>query len=345
MKQFPLSRDLLVLLAAIVLLALTSPLVKWLMMHGGSSGLVAPDAISFCNVLFVGNLCAGLTTLFFFGPRATLAGARRVQHRLLLLVNVLFAVAIPSLLFTALETTSITNLILLGRFEAISFAGFSALFFRSKLTRHQAAGYAVITIGILALVIVQGMGSFTRGDLYVILAATLQGLAACASKICVGGMPLRSFVFVRNAGSAIVFFVIAIKLYGPGHFAEAFGPGLWVVMGVYGLGVVALGQLAWYRSLERVRPATIAALAMCSPAVAILFAIALLGELPTGAQILGGVIIAAGMVVAGRGRSGEQPETGATEASLAGAPPVPLAAAAGILDPVPDSSREFADEG
>ncbi|MHC4137518.1 MAG: DMT family transporter [Planctomycetota bacterium] len=321
------SRDLLVLLAAVALLALVGPLTKWLIVHGGRTGLVRPEAISFCNVLFVGNLLAGLTTLVAFGPRATIAGLRETRHRALLALNVLFAVAIPVLIFTALETTTVTNVILLGRFESIAFALFSFLFFRSMLAGRQLVDYAVIVIGILALVIVQGMGSFMRGDVYVIAAAALQGLAACTSKIVVRGMPVRTFVFVRNAVSAVVFFAIAIVLYGPRHFADAFAPGLWVVMTVYGLGVVALGQLAWYRSLERLRPTTLAAFSMASPAIAIVFAIILLGELPTTAQIVGGVIIAAGMVVSGRGRAGESPETGATEASLAGGCAVPLSAA------------------
>ena len=77
LKQLPLSRDLLVLLSGIVLLALASPLIKWMVVNGDRTGLVAPNAISYCNALFVGNLCAGLTALLFFGPRATLVGARR----------------------------------------------------------------------------------------------------------------------------------------------------------------------------------------------------------------------------------------------------------------------------
>ncbi|MBT8484444.1 MAG: EamA family transporter [Phycisphaerales bacterium] len=318
---------LFVLAGAVVLLALAGPLVKWLVTQGGPDGLVAPNAISFCNVLFVGNLCAGLTTLLFFGPRATAAGVireRGVRRWMLLVISVAFAVAIPTMLFTALETTTVTNLILLGRFESISFAACAAVFFGATLTRSQLAGYTVIALGIGALVLIQGMGALTRGDLLVIAAAGLQGLAACTSKLVLAEMPVRSFVFLRNAASAIVFFIIAIILYGPAHFAHAFGPGLWIVMLVYGLGVVALGQLAWYRSLEQLVPATVAAFAMASPAIAIGFAVVLLGEFPTPGQIAGGVIIAIGIAIAGRGRRQGHPQTGGTEASLGGASALPI---------------------
>ena len=46
------------------------------------------------------------------------------------------------------------------------------------------------------------------------VAATLQGLAAAASRGSLREMGVRAFVFARNAGSAIVFFVVAMILFG-----------------------------------------------------------------------------------------------------------------------------------
>ncbi len=79
---------------------------------------------------------------------------------------------------------------------------------------------------------------------------------------------------------------------------------------VYGLGVVVLSQIAWYRSLAVLAPSTVASWSMMSPALAILFAYLLLREVPGTAQIIGGVVIAAGMVVARLGARKPPPEMG-----------------------------------
>ncbi len=55
------------LILAIVLAALATPIVKWLLVHGGKLGISNPNAISFCNILFVGNICSGIVVLATFG--------------------------------------------------------------------------------------------------------------------------------------------------------------------------------------------------------------------------------------------------------------------------------------
>ena len=51
------------MLAAIILAALATPVVKWLVVHGGKVGISNPDAISFCNILFIGNFLSGIVVV------------------------------------------------------------------------------------------------------------------------------------------------------------------------------------------------------------------------------------------------------------------------------------------
>ncbi len=55
------------LVLTIILAALATPIVKRLVMHGGKLGLSNPNAISFCNILFGGNLCSGDVVLIYYG--------------------------------------------------------------------------------------------------------------------------------------------------------------------------------------------------------------------------------------------------------------------------------------
>ncbi len=110
------------LILAIILAALATPIVKWLVMHGGKLGLSNINAISFCNILFVGNLCSGLVVLVYFGWKDIWRQLRELTAKtgLLLMGNLLIGTVLaPIFLYIALETTMVTNLVLLTRIEFV----------------------------------------------------------------------------------------------------------------------------------------------------------------------------------------------------------------------------------
>ena len=74
-------RALLFLGLGTILFALGPALIKLLTLMGGRFGLQNPGAVSFCNVLFVGNFCAGLVTLAAYGRRSLLSELRALPHR------------------------------------------------------------------------------------------------------------------------------------------------------------------------------------------------------------------------------------------------------------------------
>ena len=293
-----------ILLVSVALLALGSPLTKLLVRDGGKLGLVAPESISFCNVLFVGNLCAAGVVLAFFGARKVVGEIRAMPRRawLPMAASILFAAAIPSLIFTALTTTTVTNAILLGRFESIAFALLGGLFGATLPPRAALAGYAVILVGIVTLALVQGMGHLAIGDGYVMLAALLQALAAHVAKRTLEHTTVGAFVALRNGASALIFFVIAVVLYGFEHFQHAFRPGLWPVMLAYALVAIVLAQVGWYSAICRAPGERVAGISLLSPFFGVFFAWLLVGENPSAAQWTGGAIIAVGMAIARRGK-------------------------------------------
>ncbi|MEM7261323.1 MAG: DMT family transporter [Planctomycetota bacterium] len=290
--------DRVLLFAAVALLALASPLVKWLVEVGGPNGYAEPNSISFCNVLFVGNLCAAVVTGVAYGPRRTARTLRTELPRVwpAALLNLAFAVLIPTLIFIALETTSVVNLAFLGRFESVAFAAVG-VFLGVTVTRGQWVGYGVIAVGVILLAFLESMGMPSRGDVLIVVAAVLQGIAAHATRPVTARTGVASFVVFRNLGSAVTFFVIAVWLYGFEHFMDAFGPRFWVAMTVYAALAVAGGQLAWYRSLARVPGPTIASFAMLAPVFGIFFAWVLLSAPPSPIQWAGGAVVGVGMVI------------------------------------------------
>jgi drug/metabolite transporter (DMT)-like permease len=317
--------QLLFLALAITLFSLASPLIKWLIRHGGELGLSHPGAISFCNVLFVGNLAAGLLVAGMFGLsglRRDLAQLTGMQH-VRLFVGMVLAAAIPALLFIALETTTVTNVVLLSRFEAVVFAILSVVLLNQRLQLSQAMGLTIIAVGILGLVLLESDFHLMSGDGLTLLSAVLHAGAAVLGKKLLENLSVRAFVFARNLGSSILFFVVAIYLYGFEHFMDAFAASLWIPMVIYALVIIVVGQFAWYRALAKLPPATVANWSMSSPFLGILFAFLLLQEVPTGAQWIAGAIILVGMVVTRLGPRREGEVVPAPEQSLAAAEGMP----------------------
>src|SRR5438067_1916831 len=97
------------LVFATILFSLSDPFLKVIIGQGKIVGLKHPDAISFCNVLFVGNLCAGLVPLFFMRPKVAINEIKSAKRNdiLLLLLETFCVFLYPSLVFYALIQSSI----------------------------------------------------------------------------------------------------------------------------------------------------------------------------------------------------------------------------------------------
>ena len=142
---------LVLLVLAILLFALGPAVLKLLTMSGGKLGITAPGSISFCSVLFIGNLCAGLVTLVFAGPRRILrelVSVPRATKVYLVLGAVVFTIH-PALLYSALEETTLLNVVLLSRFHGIAYVVVGYLFLRAVVSRLEVLGYAIIAVGVL----------------------------------------------------------------------------------------------------------------------------------------------------------------------------------------------------
>jgi drug/metabolite transporter (DMT)-like permease len=281
------------------LAAVASPVVKWLIREGGRTGLVMTHAISFCNLLFVGNVCAGILLVLRFGPRHLRRDAARVDARTGALVGIavlLGAVVTPVLLYQALEVTSVANVALLLRVESVAYAALAFLVLGLPVSRSQWLGHTLVIGGVLALLAVQG-GPPGRGHLLALATGCLYAVGNAISRRALRDCSLRLFMFAQNAIGGVVFFCIAVKVYGPHHFADAFSTGLWTMMTIYALLIVIAGEVTWYRALAALPPATVATWSLLLPVLEITFGYLLLREEPTSTHLIGAVIILTGLLI------------------------------------------------
>lgn len=267
------------------------------------------NPISLCNVLLIGNLCALAVMLLVFGSQWNRQALKQItcgDWINLAAIAILAGALAPGLIFAALDTTNVTNVVLVGRLEPPLTLAFSALLFKVQINRWTAVGSLVAFMGVAMtaflasssqpLPMMSGL-QVGRGEFMAMIASFVLAIATVISKSRLSHISLGIFNITRVFLGTIIFFVLAKVLYGSQHFTEAFSPFLWKWMLLYGTVIVAAGQLCWLVGLRSSTPAATNLASSFNPLAAIGMAYLILGEVPTAAQYMGGAVIFVGIVL------------------------------------------------
>ncbi|MGI8504025.1 MAG: EamA family transporter, partial [Hassallia sp.] len=108
-------------------------------------------------------------------------------------------------------------------------------------------------------------------------------------------IPGGIYSIFRTALGTVIFFFVALVLYGSDHFMNAFSPFLWQWMFVYAGVIVVVGQSFWIRGLRACTVSMASLVSSFTPIIGILAAYFILDEAPTSAQYIGGSVILFGI--------------------------------------------------
>jgi drug/metabolite transporter (DMT)-like permease len=301
------------LLLAVVIFASANSVTRKLNDLGAHYLIDGRNPISLCNVLFVGNLCALVALLLIYLPQLQRHVLRSLSWQdWIKLVGVAFlsGALAPALIFAALNQTSVNNVILIGRIEPPLGLVLSVIFLKARVNRWVVAGSLVSFVGVALTVLLQPppvnmvrMAGFEIGvgDLMTAGGAIAAATGGVMSKAALQHIPLGVFSIVRTGLGTVIFFFLALKLYGSNHFMDLTSPLLWEWMVVYGSIIVVGGQLCWLAGLRRSNAAEISLANSFYPIAGILAAFVLLGETPTLAQCVGGLVILGGIALNQKG--------------------------------------------
>ena len=298
---------------AVLIFAAAASVVARLVEIGQVHLIDGRNPISFCNLLFAGNLVAALTLLALNQREWRPSRLRKLSGRQWLVQTALAltsgAIA-PAMMFTAISRTSVTNIVLIETIEIPLGLLLAWMFYREKSSGTAVLGALCAVGGVVTTLVLQmgaspgsmaaagmrsGVGS---GEVFAAVATVLLVCGAEIGRKQLQTIPLGIFSVYRNLLGALFFLGIGLYLFGIDHFADIFSPVLWGWMILYGGIVVACGQLAWFAGIKRVRPADIATASCFSPVAGVLFAALILGEVPMPAQLIGGGIILSGIAIA-----------------------------------------------
>jgi drug/metabolite transporter (DMT)-like permease len=289
---------------AILIFGASGSITRKLTEIGASQFMHGHNPISLCNVLFVGNLCALGLMLIVYHSQLTAANFGKISKSEwvnLLIVALLAGALAPAAIFQALALSPVNNIILLGRLEVPLILILSGIFLKERLHRNQKIGAAIVLIGIFVAVMgnqpTATLTSFTvgQGEILTVIAAVFLSISNLISKTKLLKIPLGIDSVIRTGLGSIVFFLLAVKLYGSGHFMELFSPFLWQWMLAYGAIIVVIGQSFWIKGLKESPIATSAIISCFHPIAGMFFAYWILAESPTAAQIVGSIILLIGL--------------------------------------------------
>jgi drug/metabolite transporter (DMT)-like permease len=289
---------------AVVIFGSASALTRKISDIGAQSAIDGHNPISLCNILFVGNICALLVLLCLHRRdlnRRNLSQISKRQWLMLTIVSVLSGAVVPGLVFQALASTSVTNVLLVGRLEPPLTIAVSIWLLRERVNRWEIVGAIVAFVGVLVTIELQPMAMESGGnqlgwgEVLAALGAIVSTIATFLSKRGISTVPLSIFNIMRTGIGAIVFFGLAVVLYGSSHFMELSSPLLWQWMLAYGTIVVVVGQSAWSAGFRATSLATASTIASFAPIFGIAAAFLILGEVPTFTQYVGGAAIVFGL--------------------------------------------------
>lgn len=298
------------LLLGVIIFAAANAVTRQLIDLGEENLIDGRNPISFCNVLFVGNICALCLLMIIYKNQLSWTIFKRLNIKdwfALISVGIFSGALAPALFFSALDLTSVNNVVLIGRIEPPLTLMFSVCFLKARINNWVAVGSVVSFAGVVVSILLQEpkesmvmMGqnlSIGKGELLAILGAISTVVANVLTKVSLTQISLGMFTIVRTLLGTIIFFIIVIKLYGFFHFVDVFSPFLWQWMFIYAAIIVVAGQLFWFVGLKSTKAADVSLVNSFTPIFGVLFAYLLLQEIPTFSQYLGGIIIILGIML------------------------------------------------
>jgi drug/metabolite transporter (DMT)-like permease len=277
------------LLATVLLWALNLTVTRYILTHGFEPLAYATVRYGLASAIFVGIVVVGERTLRIARGDLPLAGLAAL---FIFLNQLAFVYALD-------RTSASTIALILGATPAFA-AVIGLVLGLERLSRRFwiAAGISFAGVGLVAL----GSGGEVSGDRLGVLLGLATAATWAAYSVAVGPLMERysaSRISVVALGAAWV----GILLVGlPQTAGQDLGVGweVWSLLVFATLGPLVLTTIMWFRVIHRIGASRATLVANLQPFVAAIVALVLLSETMTLLQVVGGALIAGGILTARR---------------------------------------------
>ena len=205
-----------------------------------------------------------------------------------------------SLLAIGLTDTSASNAGLILGLVPLMTALFAVLFLKEKMTFLKATGILLALIGVAFVVLSggDGLGSASRGDLYVFLSVTAQAVSFIFIKKGTETMSSRLMTgWMLLAGSSTLFMIgLIVEPQGSDALQEGTWT-IWLIFAVSAVFATGLGHMFYNKAIYHIGPGEAAVFNNLTPFFALLGAAIFLSEPIGWKQVIGFVLIVVGVML------------------------------------------------
>ncbi len=307
------------LLLAIIIFGASNSITKQLT-EIGAAKFPGENPISFCNVLFVGNICALLILIIIYRKQLKPHELKQFSNQdwaTMLTVAFLAGAFSPAASFEALSRTMINNVILIGRIEPPLTIALAIFLLGERVNKWKITGAIISFAGVILIIVLQSLGDnsntvsstkmigINSGEILAAIAAIATAISNTISKARLHRIPVGLFNIVRNGFGGFIFFFAAIYFYGSSHFMDLLSPFLWQWMLIYSAFIVVIGQILWLKGLSKTTSSDASIASALNPIAGVIAAYLIVGEKPTIAHYIGGSIILVGIILSQAGNKQE----------------------------------------
>ncbi|EMA36484.1 DMT family transporter [Halococcus hamelinensis] len=207
--------------------------------------------------------------------------------------------------FASLELTSVAASVTIVQCQVLFVAAGAAVFLDEFVTRRTVAGMLLALVGIVVLSVGDASGGVVAGSAPLVGdALAVAGAAFSAGYVLVGRVlrqriPLIPYVVVVYSACTVVLLALVLADGAP---LTDYPPREWLLFLGMAVGPGVFGHTVLNWALGHLESSVVSASLLGEPVGSALLALVLLGEVPTPATVVGGMVILAGITVVARAR-------------------------------------------
>lgn len=209
-----------------------------------------------------------------------------------LFINLYYILRRNALFFSALALAEPATVSFLSRLELVSTLIFAAIFLKEKIVKAELWGLLLVGAGIFVMRYGAPL-DLSQAVMLVSIGSVLFGTAEVLTKNHIEKIDYRAFMFYRNLFMGVIFTTVGLI---SGKFVLASGLKLWLLLIISAILLPYLGRLGYLKAMQRINISRASIIVQSQPFFAAIAALIILGTLPPLQEIIGGLLIVAGVV-------------------------------------------------
>lgn len=261
-------------------------------LHFVFARLMLPHANPFLSALFV--MLVGTVEVGIFGLVTRRLSLALFTRHWRFFVAIGFCIGVSTAIsYSAVALIDPGTAAILGKTSIIFGLALGIFWLGDRFSRVQVLGAGVAITGLV--IVTFQPGDYLRvGSLLILFSTLLYSLHTGLTKRYGGGMDLLNFFFYRLLLTTAFLFVIA---GARGELALPATPTAWGLLLLAGTVDVVISRTLYYTALRRLDMSVFSILLTAAPVAAILWSFLLFDVFPNPRQLLGGVVVLAGVLV------------------------------------------------